>query len=176
MNSTTQHIQLVKGDITTANVDAIVNAANPKMLGGGGVDGAIHRAAGPVLLEYCTRLPVADGIRCATGEARITPAGNLNAEFVIHAVGPIYGVDSDPKAQLANAYQASLILALENSCATVALPAISCGVYGFPWDQAADVALVVCSRELFQKLSLTFFLSDDDIMEVWSQALAQVSS
>ncbi|MDF5302086.1 macro domain-containing protein, partial [Vibrio parahaemolyticus] len=91
-------ISLVQGDITTAHVDAIVNAANPRMLGGGGVDGAIHRAAGPALINACYAVDDVDGIRCPFGDARITEAGNLNARYVIHAVGPIYDKFADPKA------------------------------------------------------------------------------
>lgn len=175
MNKFVDHIQLVQGDITKARVDAIVNAANQKMLGGGGVDGAIHNAAGPKLLEYCKRVLAVDGARCPTGEARITPAGNLHAKFVIHTVGPVYGIDPDPEVLLAKAYQSSLGLAMERGCQSVALPALSCGAYGFPWDKAAAVALATCGRMPFQNLFLTFYLSGTEIMHVWSQALAEVS-
>jgi len=175
VNSFVDHIQLVQGDITRAIVDAIVNAANQKMLGGGGVDGAIHNAAGPKLLEYCKRVPAVGGVRCPTGEARITLAGDLHAKFVIHTVGPVYGADPDPEVLLAKAYQSSLELAMENGCQSVALPALSCGAYGFPWDKAAAVALAACGRMPFQNLSLTFYLSGDGIMHAWSQALSEVS-
>jgi len=175
VNSSFTHIQLVDGDITKARVDAIVNAASQKMLGGGGVDGAIHNAAGPELLEHCERFPVVDGVRCPTGEARITPAGNLHAKFVIHTVGPIYADDPDPEELLARAYQSSLFIAIASGCRSVALPAVACGVYGFPWDKAADIALATCGQESYQNLSLTFYLSGKEIMSTWSQALAELS-
>ncbi|MCY4273924.1 MAG: macro domain-containing protein [Gammaproteobacteria bacterium] len=175
MRNSVSHIELIMGDITKARVDAIVNAANQEMLGGGGVDGAIHKAAGPILLEYCKRCPAVDGIRCPTGEARITPAGSLMAKFVIHTVGPVYGVDPDPEVLLANAYQASLDLAITNGCQSVALPALSCGVYAFPWEKAATIAFATCTRMPFQKLSLTFYLSGPEIMHIWSQALTKIN-
>ena len=120
-------IKLHLGDITNAKVDAITNAANPAMLGGGGVDGAIHRAAGPALLEACRAIAVKDGVRCPIGEARITPAGDLQAKYVIHAVGPRYHLDPKPQRLLRSAYSNVLQLAVENDCHTVALPAISSG-------------------------------------------------
>ena len=174
MNRTVNPIQLIKGDITNANVDAVVNAASQQLLGGGGVDGAIHRAAGSDLLEFCKQIPVVDGVRCPAGEARITPAGKLDAKFVIHAVGPVYGIDADPDMLLASAYRSSLSLALENDCKSVALPAISCGVYDFPWDKAAAIALAACREDAFSCLSLTFFLFSNEMMAVWSQALAEL--
>lgn len=109
------NIILIEGNIVNAKVDAIVNAANPLMLGGGGVDGAIHKAAGPKLLEACRRVKAIDGIRCPTGESRITSAGDLDATFVIHTVGPRYHHDDNPQAKLASAYYSSLQLALQNS-------------------------------------------------------------
>ena len=171
--STTNHIRLARGDITQAAVDAIVNAANSAMLGGGGVDGAIHRAAGPGLLEACERVPAVNGIRCPAGEARITEAGNLNARFVIHAVGPRYGIGPGPERLLAGAYRSSLDLALENGCSSVALPAISCGVYGYPLDDAAGIAVGTCSGESYRSLALTFYLFGDDVMSAWSRALSR---
>ena len=141
------NIFLVNGDITKANVDAIVNAANTTLLGGGGVDGAIHRAAGPELLQACSQLDEVNGVRCPFGQARITPAGKLNAKFVIHTVGPIYKNSPNPKATLESAYENSLDLALANGCRTVALPAISCGIYGYPLDEAAKIAISVCKRK-----------------------------
>jgi len=132
-----EKIEIKKGDITKAQEEAIVNAANPKMLGGGGVDGAIHKAAGPKLLEACRKVKPQNGIRCPFGEARITKAGDLDADYVIHAVGPIYRSDKEPAVTLSSTYHNCLKLAIENKCASIAFPAISCGAYGFPLDQAA---------------------------------------
>ncbi len=166
------NIALIKGDITTAKVDAIVNAANPKMLGGGGVDGAIHRAAGSALLKACYEVKDVNGIRCPFGDARITLAGNLNARFVIHAVGPIYNKFSNPQAVLESTYQRALDLALDNDCKTIALPAISCGVYGYPAQEAAEIALSVCQRSEYKTLIMYFYLFDDEMLDVWRHVLA----
>jgi len=137
------NIEIVHGDITTLDVDAIVNAANERMLGGGGVDGAIHRAAGPELLDACRAVPeVRPGVRCPTGEARLTPGFRLPARFVIHTVGPVWhgGTRGEPEL-LASCYQSSLTLASAQGLSSVAFPAISCGVYGYPLDQAAAIAV-----------------------------------
>ena len=136
-------IKIVQGDITTLAVDAIVNAANQMMLGGGGVDGAIHRAAGKELFEACLKVPeVRPGVRCPTGEARITPGFKLPAKFVIHTVGPVYrdGQHGEPE-KLAACYRNSLALAAENGCKSIAFPCISTGVYGYPIDAAAKIAV-----------------------------------
>lgn len=131
------------GDITRLSVDAIVNAASPALLGGGGVDGAIHRAAGPRLLEACRALPeIAPGVRCPTGEARITPAFDLPARWVVHTVGPVWhGGHAGESARLAACYRNSAALALAHDATSLAFPAISCGVYGYPYAEAARIAL-----------------------------------
>ena len=143
-------IKIIQGDITTLAVDAIVNAANQVMLGGGGVDGAIHRAAGKELFEACLKVPeVRPGIRCPTGEARITPGFKLPAKFVIHTVGPIYrdGQHGEPE-KLAACYRNSLALAAENGCQSIAFPCISTGVYGYPIEDAAKIAVGEVKRFL----------------------------
>lgn len=135
-------ITFVDGDLTTQDVDAIVNAANERMLGGGGVDGAIHRAAGPRLLEACRAVPeVRPGVRCPTGEARITPGFDLPARWVIHTVGPVYRSPELSAPRLAAAYRNSCELAVARGFSTVALPAISCCVYGYPLAEAARIAV-----------------------------------
>ena len=136
-------LRVVRGDITTLDVDAIVNAANASLLGGGGVDGAIHRAAGAELLAACRALPeVRPGVRCPTGEARITPGFRLKARHVIHAVGPVWngGQFHEPEL-LASCYRSSLILAGDHALRSIAFPAISCGIYGYPLDPAATIAV-----------------------------------
>ena len=135
-------MKIVQGDITTLVVDAIVNAANQVMLGGGGVDGAIHRAADKELFDACLKVPeVRPGVRCPTGEARITPGFRLPARFVIHTVGPVYrdGQHGEPE-KLANCYRNSLAFAVGNNCKSVAFPCISTGVYGYPIEDAAKIA------------------------------------
>jgi O-acetyl-ADP-ribose deacetylase (regulator of RNase III) len=135
--------EVIEADITTLQVDAIVNAANETLLGGGGVDGAIHRAAGPELLAACRALPeVRPGLRCPTGQARVTAGFRLPAKFVIHTVGPVWRGGAHGEAELlASCYWQSLLLAQNHEVASIAFPAISCGVYGYPSDAAATVAL-----------------------------------
>lgn len=130
-------IKVVQGDITALKVDAIVNAANSTLLGGGGVDGAIHRAAGPELKAYCEKLG-----GCPTGEAKISPGFKLPAKYVIYTVGPVWhGGKSNESALLANCYRNSLELALKNGVKTIAFPTISTGAYGYPKEEAAKIAV-----------------------------------
>lgn len=134
-------IEVVQGDITKLDVDAIVNAANSSLLGGGGVDGAIHRAAGPDLLEACIQIRNAEG-GCKTGDAKVTGAGRLKAKWVIHAVGPVWngGHTGEPE-QLASCYRKSLTLAADLGATSIAFPAISTGIYGYPIEDACRLAL-----------------------------------
>lgn len=141
-----QRIECIEGDITVVECDAIVNAAKCSLRGGGGVDGAIHRAAGPGLLEECVRR-YPDG--CATGEARITAAYGLRARYVIHTPGPIFGEHGGEEAALlGSCYREALRVGREHGCASFAFPAISCGVYGYPHRDAARVALQACAEAM----------------------------
>ena len=136
-------IEVIENDITTLQIDAIVNAANESLSGGGGVDGAIHRAAGAELIAACQAIPrVGRFARCPTGEARITPGFKLPARFIIHTVGPVWQGGGDGEAQLlASCYRNSLRLAAENEIRSIAFPAISCGVFGYPIEQAVAIAV-----------------------------------
>jgi O-acetyl-ADP-ribose deacetylase (regulator of RNase III) len=149
--------EALRADIAALAVDAIVNAANSSLLGGGGVDGAIHRAAGPELLEECRRIG-----GCPTGEARITRGYRLPAKYVIHAVGPVWrgGAQGEPEL-LASCYRNSLRLADEHDIRSIAFPAISCGIYGYPIDQAAEIAVRECANaNSLERIILVCFGND----------------
>lgn len=167
-------IELIQGDITKLEVDAIVNAANTSLLGGGGVDGAIHRAGGPEILEECKAIRNAKG-GCATGEAVITTGGKLKAKFVIHTVGPVWhGGRNNEEQLLRNAYHNSLKLAVDKRIRTIAFPNISTGVYGFPKQKAADIALQTVKRFLESNLSIEsviFCCYDKENYEIYSALL-----
>jgi O-acetyl-ADP-ribose deacetylase (regulator of RNase III) len=173
-------IELVKGNIVNQDVDAIVNAANTTLAGGGGVDGAIHRAAGPELLQECLALPEYEpGRRCPTGQCRVTGGGKLAARFVIHAVGPVYNDRSPAKSVslLRQVHQNSLKAAAEKNCRSVAFPAISTGAYRFPIEDAAPVALSAAKEFLNEPSSIElvrFVLFSDRDFEVFADALAEL--
>jgi len=163
-------LQAVQTNIVTLDVDAIVNAANTTLLGGGGVDGAIHRAAGPELLAECRTLG-----GCPTGESRITKGYRLPARHVIHTVGPVWrdGRHGEPQL-LASCYRTSLDLAAQHSISTVAFPAISCGVYGYPHEEAVKVAVRACAEGLARHKDIekiTFVCFDENMLKLYEDAL-----
>ncbi len=169
-------IATITADITQLRVDAIVNAAAPALLGGGGVDGAIHRAAGPALLQACRALPqTRPGVRCPTGEARITPGFELPARYVIHTVGPIWrGGDNDEALLLSQCYRHSLQKLREYGLRSMAFPAISCGVYGYPAELAAPIAVVALREELADDASIDVILCcySDTMQAIFQRALS----
>jgi O-acetyl-ADP-ribose deacetylase (regulator of RNase III) len=160
-----QKIQVIKGDITKCEVDAIVNAANTLLLGGGGVDGAIHRAGGPAILEDCRKIVARQG-GCKPGQAVITTGGKLSAKHVIHTVGPVYnGGEGNVADLLKSCYQNSLSIALENGCKTIAFPNISTGIYGYPKEEAAEIAVKTVKEFLNENKAIemvTFVCFDDE--------------
>ncbi len=160
-------LKAIKGDITKLEVDAIVNAANSELRGGGGVDGAIHRAAGPELLEECLKLG-----GCPTGEARVTRGYKLPARHVIHAVGPVWhgGGKGEPEL-LAACYRNALSLAAELSLNSIAFPAISCGVYRYPPEQAVSIAVQTC-RAHAGSIRVTFVCFDDAMLQLYQEQLS----
>ncbi len=173
-------LELIRGDLTQQAVDAIVNAANPTLMGGGGVDGAIHRAGGPAILEECKRIvKTLPGGRLPAGEAVITTGGNLPARFVIHTVGPVWqGGQAGEDQTLARAYQSSLRLAKERGLRSVAFPSISTGAYGFPVERAARVALRAILRFLeenpgaFDLVRMVLWTERD--LQVYEEALREI--
>ncbi|MGD8521306.1 MAG: O-acetyl-ADP-ribose deacetylase [Desulfobacterales bacterium] len=166
-------IEIWQGDITKLEVDAIVNAANKSLLGGGGVDGAIHRAAGPQLLEECRTVG-----GCPTGEARITKGYNLPARYVIHTVGPVYSGKPQDSRLLTNCYENSLQLALEKKVTSIAFPAISCGVYGYPIEDACKIAVDTTCNFLKTNKGvdkIIFVLFSDGDCQVYQNYLKSIS-
>lgn len=169
-------LRLLQGDITRQATDAIVNAANPSLMGGGGVDGAIHRAGGPAILAECKQIVARQG-RLPTGRAVITTGGNLKAKYVIHTVGPIWHGGGKGEAELlASAYRESLKVATEHKLASVAFPSISTGVYGYPVTQAARIAIHTVITFLRQGSTpikeAVFVLFDEKTLDAYSVALA----
>jgi O-acetyl-ADP-ribose deacetylase (regulator of RNase III) len=170
-------LELALGDVTEQRVDAIVNAANSQLAGGGGVDGAIHRAGGPAIMAD-TRRRYPEG--CSTGSAVISVAGDLPARYVIHAVGPRWNGGRSGEAKLlADSYRAALSLAAEHGCKTVAMPAISCGIYGYPVDQASRIALSTCKQFLQQDPQLAhvrFVLFSQGMLGAFAAALEELNA
>ncbi|SIT26605.1 O-acetyl-ADP-ribose deacetylase (regulator of RNase III), contains Macro domain [Filimonas lacunae] len=170
---TTRNLKLLKGDITKVKVDAIVNAANSSLLGGGGVDGAIHRAGGSAILEECKMIRAKQG-GCKTGEAVMTTGGNLPATYVIHTVGPVWNKGDVKEEQLlANAYRNSLALAVRNQVHTIAFPNISTGIYHFPKQKAAEIAIATVRAFLEQQdaVEVTFVCFDEENYNIYQQLL-----
>jgi len=160
-------IEVVEGDITALEIDAIVNAANSTLLGGGGVDGAIHRAAGPGLLAECRTLG-----GCETGDAKVTSGHDLPSRYIIHTVGPVWrGGNSDEDELLASCYRRSLQLANELQVKTIAFPAISTGIYGFPKQQAASIALREVQRNMGTLERVFFVCFDSETAEIYRKLL-----
>ena len=167
-------IEIYKGDITKLKVDAIVNAVNSSLLGGGGVDGAIHRAAGPGLLEYNKNLG-----GCPTGKAKISPGFNLPAKYIIHTVGPVWNGGKNKEDELlANCYKNSLKLAVENGIKTIAIPAISTGVYHFPLERATKIAITEANKFLEKNDSIEkiiFVCFDNETNRIYKKVVSELN-
>ncbi|MFJ9629937.1 O-acetyl-ADP-ribose deacetylase [Streptomyces sp. NPDC101175] len=162
-------IRFVRGDITRQSADAIVNAANSSLLGGGGVDGAIHRRGGPAILEACRKLRASHyGKGLRTGQAVATTAGELDARWVIHTVGPVHSREEDRSDQLASCYRESLRVADELGARTVAFPAVSAGIYGWPMDDAARIAVETVRAARTSVEEVTFVLFDERAYEAFA--------
>ncbi|XP_022574140.2 macro domain-containing protein VPA0103-like isoform X1 [Brassica napus] len=173
-------LKIVKGDIIEWSVDgssdAIVNPANERMLGGNGADGAIHDAAGPQLRAACYEVPeVIPGVRCPTGEARITPGFNLAASHVVHTVGPVYNAEKNPKKLLENAYRNSLRVAKENNIQYIAFTAISCGIFRYPLDEAASIAISTVKEFGKDFKEVHFVMFSDDTYTMWVNKAKELS-
>ena len=171
-------LHIIQGDITKQSTDAIVNAANPSLMGGGGVDGAIHRAGGPAILDGCKQIVARQG-RLPTGKAVMTTGGNLKARYVVHTVGPIWhGGDKEEPDMLASAYQESLKLAMENQLSSISFPSISTGAYGYPVDRASRVAIGAVIASLRHSLTsvkeVVFVLFDSQTFSAYSSALKEI--
>lgn len=175
MSTVLKKIEVIKGDITKIAVDAIVNAANSSLLGGGGVDGAIHRTGGKAILDDCKKIIARQG-GCKTGEAVITTAGNLPAKFVIHTVGPVWSGGSNKEAEkLADCYRNSLQLAVDNNCKSIAFPGISTGVYRFPKNEAAKIAVTTVKQFILKSDAIErviFVCFDDEYFNFINQELS----
>ncbi len=174
MKDVLQRIEIIRGDITKLKADAIVNAANSSLMGGGGVDGAIHRAGGPVILNECKKIVAKQG-GCPTGEAVITTGGNLPAKFVIHTVGPVWnGGKRNEQEKLADCYRNSLRLAVENNLRIIAFPNISTGVYGYPKKEAAEIAVQTVTEFLQTNssiISIYFVCFDEENFQLYQSLL-----
>ena len=170
-------LSIIQGDITRQNTDAIVNAANSSLMGGGGVDGAIHRAGGPAILEECEQIVARQG-RLPTGQAVITTAGNMKAKHVIHTVGPIWRGGSQGEAEsLASAYRESLKLAADNNLSSISFPSISTGAYGYPIDEASQIAIKTVASFLSGTTSIkevVFVLFDSRTLDAYASALQEI--
>ena len=179
MNINQAKLSIIQGDITKQATEAIVNAANSSLMGGGGVDGAIHRAGGPAILEECKQIVSRQG-RLPTGKAVITTGGNLKARFVIHTVGPVWhGGNSGEPELLAGAYRESIRVAAENNLSSISFPSISTGAYGYPVDKAAKVAIRTVASFLKERVTsikeIVFVLFDSATFEHYSSALREMA-
>ena len=162
------------GDLTTFAADVVVNAANPYLAGGGGLDGVIHRAAGPELHAACQSLPAVGGLRCPTGESRLTEGYALPAKWIIHSVGPIYSRSPDPEGELAAAYRSAFVLAEQIGARTIGFPALSCGCYGFPPRKAAAIAVGVAFERPWNLDRAVFVFTEGGLLNEWARAIRAV--